>query len=192
MLRKSCAGDQEEGKGASLSYEVQLSTLQSVYLASSSPTLLNGFTSEWLQFEQDSNLQIELLSMQSVLGVVYNPILDEMFVATRGHGAFLNGRPISVSSVNSLKSALFATEIGVSREEATMTAIFSRISALTQKVRFARLLAAGLRLRQIGCQSSQQNWVSSQYRVLHRVYNYRTLIYICRYKVYRIYSSANT
>ncbi len=32
------------------------------------------------------------------LGVVYNPYLDEMFCARRGHGAFCNGKPISVSS----------------------------------------------------------------------------------------------
>jgi myo-inositol-1(or 4)-monophosphatase len=31
------------------------------------------------------------------VGVVYNPYADEMFTAERGEGAFLNGRPISVS-----------------------------------------------------------------------------------------------
>ena len=32
------------------------------------------------------------------LGVVYNPVLDHMFTARRGHGAFLNGAPIRASS----------------------------------------------------------------------------------------------
>lgn len=32
------------------------------------------------------------------LGVVYNPYLDELFTARRGHGAFRNGKPIHVSS----------------------------------------------------------------------------------------------
>ena len=31
-----------------------------------------------------------------VLGVVYDPYLDELFVAVRGHGAFCNGKRISV------------------------------------------------------------------------------------------------
>lgn len=30
-------------------------------------------------------------------GVVYNPYTDEMFTARRGHGAFLNGKPIAVT-----------------------------------------------------------------------------------------------
>lgn len=32
------------------------------------------------------------------LAVVYNPYLDELFTARRGHGAFCNGKPIHVSS----------------------------------------------------------------------------------------------
>ena len=34
---------------------------------------------------------------KSYIGVVYNPYLDEMFMAERGKGAFLNGKPIHVS-----------------------------------------------------------------------------------------------
>jgi len=43
------------------------------------------------------------------LGVVYNPMLDEMFVAEIGEGAFLNGERISVSSVTDLSKSLLAT-----------------------------------------------------------------------------------
>ncbi len=35
---------------------------------------------------------------RSELGVIYNPYLDEMFCALRGHGAFCNSKPIHVSS----------------------------------------------------------------------------------------------
>lgn len=34
---------------------------------------------------------------EAVLGVVYDPYLDELFTAARGGGAYLNGRPICVS-----------------------------------------------------------------------------------------------
>lgn len=44
-----------------------------------------------------------------VAGVIYDPIRDELFVAERGKGAFLNGRPIHVSSVPELGEALVAT-----------------------------------------------------------------------------------
>jgi len=43
------------------------------------------------------------------LGVVYNPVLDELFHAERGGGAFLNGKPISVSRVNDLNRSFLCT-----------------------------------------------------------------------------------
>ena len=44
-----------------------------------------------------------------VLGVVYDPVRDEMFVAQRGVGARLNGGRINVSSRRELRDALVAT-----------------------------------------------------------------------------------
>jgi myo-inositol-1(or 4)-monophosphatase len=41
-----------------------------------------------------------------VLGVVYNPILDELYTAESGKGAFFNGKPIQVSSIDSLSKSL--------------------------------------------------------------------------------------
>lgn len=42
-------------------------------------------------------------------GVVYNPYSDEMFAATKGHGATLNEQPIHVADKTDLRRALFAT-----------------------------------------------------------------------------------
>ena len=42
-------------------------------------------------------------------GLIYDPIRDELFVAERGKGAFLNGKPIHVSAVPELGEALVAT-----------------------------------------------------------------------------------
>ncbi|MGZ3594049.1 MAG: inositol monophosphatase family protein [Syntrophales bacterium] len=42
-------------------------------------------------------------------GVIYNPMLDEMFVAEKGKGAFLNGRKITVSNTSDLSRSLLAT-----------------------------------------------------------------------------------
>ncbi len=44
-----------------------------------------------------------------LLGVVYNPLADELFVAEKGQGATLNGRPIWVSSTSSLANSLLAS-----------------------------------------------------------------------------------
>ncbi len=44
-----------------------------------------------------------------VLGVVFDPIHDELFTAVLGQGAFLNGRKIQVSSINQLNASLLVT-----------------------------------------------------------------------------------
>jgi myo-inositol-1(or 4)-monophosphatase len=44
-----------------------------------------------------------------VLGVVYDPMRGELFSAQKGHGAFLNGKPIQVSSIDVLIKSLLAT-----------------------------------------------------------------------------------
>ncbi len=46
---------------------------------------------------------------ECILGVVYNPMLEEMFVAEKGQGAFLNGRRIAVSETAYLTGSLLAT-----------------------------------------------------------------------------------
>ncbi len=77
--------------------------------------------------------------VQVAVGVVYNPILDELYTAMRGKGAFLNGQPINVSGCTDLGSALIITEIGVTRDDATLDALFGRISAVVKGVRTALL-----------------------------------------------------
>ena len=44
-----------------------------------------------------------------IAGAIYDPTRDEMFVATKGEGATLNGRPMQVSKIPRLKEALVAT-----------------------------------------------------------------------------------
>ena len=44
-----------------------------------------------------------------ILGVVYDPMRDELFLAQKGQGAFLNGRPIRVSDTDTLIRSLLAT-----------------------------------------------------------------------------------
>ena len=39
-----------------------------------------------------------------VAGVVYNPCLDELFVAEKGQGATLNGKPIAVSTTTEFEA----------------------------------------------------------------------------------------
>lgn len=48
-----------------------------------------------------------------VTGVIFDPNRHEMFTATRGGGAFLNGEPISISGVDSLYEAMCVASLPV-------------------------------------------------------------------------------
>lgn len=50
------------------------------------------------------------------MGVVYNPCIDEMFSATLGGGATLNGRPVRVSGTSILQRSLLATGFPYDRQ----------------------------------------------------------------------------
>lgn len=54
---------------------------------------------------------------QAVCGAVYNPAREEMFVATRGGGAFRNGERLHVSVEQSLDQSLIATGFYYDRGE---------------------------------------------------------------------------
>lgn len=73
-----------------------------------------------------------------MVGVVLNPILNETFTAVRDKGARLNGKKITASAVSELGKALIATEIGVSRDAATVAAIMGRVQACVENCRSLR------------------------------------------------------
>tara|TARA_R110002050_G_scaffold74087_4_gene159105 strand:- start:2013 stop:2369 length:357 start_codon:yes stop_codon:yes gene_type:complete len=52
-----------------------------------------------------------------VCGVVYNPILEELYTAVLGKGALLNGKEIHVSTCDSLQKAIVSTNVGYDRTE---------------------------------------------------------------------------
>ncbi|KAL9277925.1 hypothetical protein ACSQ67_024834 [Phaseolus vulgaris] len=86
------------------------------------------------------------------VGVVYNPIINELFTGIRGKGAFLNGKPIKVSSQTELMSALLATEIGTKRDNLTVDVCTNRINSLLFKVRSLRMTGScALNLCGIAC-----------------------------------------
>ncbi|TYI04324.1 hypothetical protein ES332_A10G009300v1 [Gossypium tomentosum] len=86
------------------------------------------------------------------VGVVYNPIMDELFTAVLGKGAFLNGTPIRVSSQTELVKSLLATEVGTKRDKLTVDVTTNRINSLLFKVRSLRMSGScALNLCGIAC-----------------------------------------
>lgn len=80
------------------------------------------------------------------VGAVYDPMRDEMFMAERGRGAFLNGKPIEVSFATELQKSLLVTGFPYDawNTEQDNFANFVRFAKLTQGVR--RLGSAALDL----------------------------------------------
>jgi len=54
---------------------------------------------------------------ERTLGAVYDPLMDELYHAARGEGAFRNGRPVRVSPETELGRSLLATGFAYDRRE---------------------------------------------------------------------------
>ncbi|MBI4760509.1 MAG: inositol monophosphatase family protein [Chloroflexota bacterium] len=80
------------------------------------------------------------------LGAVYDPLRGEMFLAERGKGAWLNGRPLRVSAVTELQKSLLVTGFPYDawNTEQDNFANFVKFAKMTQGVR--RLGSAALDL----------------------------------------------
>jgi myo-inositol-1(or 4)-monophosphatase len=74
---------------------------------------------------------------EMTMGVVYDPVRDEMFYGTKGHGAFLNGRRIRVSPTADLDHSLLATGFpyDIRRSRENNIDYFTRFSLVSQGVR---------------------------------------------------------
>jgi myo-inositol-1(or 4)-monophosphatase len=81
-----------------------------------------------------------------VVGAIYDPTRRELFTATRGGGAFLNGVPMRVTSTASLIDALLVTGFpySVHQERGELVSLFAAFLAEAQAVR--RLGSAALDL----------------------------------------------
>ena len=84
------------------------------------------------------------------VGVVYDPVRDEMFAAERGNGATLNDRKITVSSIEELKDAMVCTGFPYNvRERPNFTRDFANFTMAAQAVR--RDGSAALDLAYVAC-----------------------------------------
>lgn len=73
---------------------------------------------------------------EATIGVVYNPVLEEIFVASRGGGATLNGEPIHVSDTPELTRALLCSGFPYDRSVAPAAVdLWGRFTMLTQGMR---------------------------------------------------------
>lgn len=74
------------------------------------------------------------------LGVIYDPMTQELWTSERGQGAFLNGRKISVSDRAVLKEAVIT--VGFSKTAAAMKEGLGNFSELASQVRKVRIMGS--------------------------------------------------
>jgi myo-inositol-1(or 4)-monophosphatase len=95
---------------------------------------------------------------EGLVGVIYDPIRDELFAAGAGRGSRLNGRPIRVSQVDKLERALLATGFAYERAWAADNNLpyLDRFLRNSQGIR--RAGAAALDLAYVACARLDGHW----------------------------------
>ena len=102
---------------------------------------LDGTTNYTHQFPFVS-ISIGLLYRnEPILGVIYNPIFEELFHGVKGNGAYLNNSKIQVSCVSNLSRSLLATGFAYDRNE-TEDNNYSEFCHLTQAAQGVRRLGS--------------------------------------------------
>ncbi|XP_031828677.1 inositol monophosphatase 1-like [Nomia melanderi] len=69
------------------------------------------------------------VNKQLEIGIVYNPVLEQLFTARKGHGAFLNGKPIQTSKTEQLEHSLLCLEASYATIEGIRDTVLGRVEA---------------------------------------------------------------
>ena len=86
---------------------------------------------------------------ETIIGVVYDPFVEELWTAIRGQAAKLNGKPIHVND-GPLKEAMLS--IGFAKDKKTMDYMMPYFSKLALKIRKPRMMgSATLALTYVAC-----------------------------------------
>lgn len=83
------------------------------------------------------------VNKQLIVGVVYNPIIDELFEATHLTPSRMNGEPIHVSDVCDLSSACVCADAGSDRSDEKIKYIVDNLKqVLVNKAQCVRMLGS--------------------------------------------------
>ncbi len=96
------------------------------------------------------------------VGVIYDPRLDELFTAATGRGAFLNGKPMRVSSCPTLADGLLSTGFPAAFEaQARAFAAWQKLSKHAQALR--RTGSTAINLAYVACGRFDGYWAYDNY-----------------------------
>lgn len=106
-----------------------------------------------------SSLALEI-DGEIAVGAIYDPTRRELFTAERGHGAWLNGRPLRVSASDTLIDSLLVTgfHYGIQRDPEELVSLFREFITRARAVR--RLGSAALDLAYVAAGRFDGYWES--------------------------------
>lgn len=70
------------------------------------------------------------INKEPAVGIIYNPMLEQLFTAQKGKGAFYNGKEMKVSNKTSLSEALIMFEVGTNRDNERKKVLLKNIDTL--------------------------------------------------------------
>lgn len=92
------------------------------------------------------------------LGVVYCPEMDEMFSAEKGKGAWLNGKPMKVSTIDQIGNALVITGFRAALIDTPLSNVENFISVARKAQTVRRLGSAALDLAYVAAGRAEGYW----------------------------------
>lgn len=83
---------------------------------------------------------------EAVLGLVYNPVSKQLFSASKGNGAYLNGKLLSLKAPFSFDKAMINIDLSaiVGKEEKEKKWLLDKLSAITEKCYRIRIISGAL------------------------------------------------
>ena len=98
-----------------------------------------------------------------IVGAIYNPFVNELFFASKDHGAFLNGKSINVSKKNKFEQGLYvaAFSSSIRKNKTKEYEIYGIINDKTRGV--LRLGSAALALAYLSCGRIDGFWAKDLY-----------------------------
>jgi len=83
---------------------------------------------------------------EAVLGMVYNPVSKQLFSASKGYGAYLNGKRLFLKAPFSLDKAMINIDLGaiVGKEEKEKKWLLDKLSAITEKCYRIRIISGAI------------------------------------------------
>lgn len=82
------------------------------------------------------------INKEEVIGIIYNPVLEELFCAQKGKGTYYNGKRVYCSKIEEVNQSVIGFEISIARNEIWTDIFMKRLRALVTKSQALRSMGS--------------------------------------------------